>query len=149
MNEMKILNIKNIFVVIIVSCLCGCSDMVTTIYYNRTFEEIRDMGRSAHLPFCIVLTDSAQNLSNEYCKQLQTNYNSLICEAIYNVVNVELLVNEWYLKWLSPVSTSLTCVFSFDGQLIALIPGAARESFLYVKEAIKNLVFYPKIQQDF
>jgi hypothetical protein len=33
----------------------------------------------------------------------------------------------------------LTCVFSPEGDLVDLIPGATRETFLYSKEAINNL----------
>ena len=38
-----------------------------------------------------------------------------------------------------PVSLPLTCVFTSDGHLVDLIPGAAKESFLYVQKALTDL----------
>lgn len=130
---------KILVVVVICNCLFGCGRIDTTIYQNCNFEDIRNIGRKNNIPFCIVLTDSSQNLSNEYCLQLQDNYKFLTHKAVYNVVDINLPINEWYLKWLCPVSTPLTCVFSPNGKLIDLIPGAARETFLYTEEAVKKM----------
>lgn len=55
------------------------------------------------------------------------------------MADINVSVNEWYIKWLCPVTTPLTCVFSPEGDLVDLIPGATRETFLYSKEAINNL----------
>ena len=40
---------------------------------------------------------------------------------------------------MAPISTPLTCIFSPNGKLIDLIPGASRESFLYIQRAIESL----------
>ena len=56
-----------------------------------------------------------------------------------HMADINVSVNEWYIKWLCPVTTPLTCVFSPEGDLVDLIPGATRETFLYSKEAINNL----------
>lgn len=103
------------------------------------FEDICKMGKDNHLPYCIVLTDSFQHMSYDYFALLQDKYKYLTQKVIYNMVDINLPINEWYLKWLCPVSTPLTCVFSPDGKLIDLIPGAVRETFLYTKVAITNL----------
>ena len=55
------------------------------------------------------------------------------------MVDINLPQNKWYTKWLVPVSLPLTCVFTSDGHLVDLIPGAAKESFLYVQKALTDL----------
>jgi hypothetical protein len=85
------------------------------------------------------LTDSVQELSKEYSLLLQTKYNYLTDIAIYNIVDINSPENRWYIKWLCPVSYPLTCVFSANGTLVELIPGAAKETFLYTGVALKNM----------
>jgi hypothetical protein len=78
-------------------------------------------------------------MSKEYFLHLQGEYKYLTDNTIYNIVDVNSVDNDWYMKWLCPVSTPLTCIFSSDGILIDLIPGISKESFLYSEEAIKNM----------
>ena len=56
--------------------------------------------------------------------------------GIYNLVDINTLEQQWYLKWLCPTSLPLTCVFSEEGTLIDLIPGSTKEAQLYTNEAI-------------
>ena len=124
--------------ILITASMLSCSNKKNMMFYNLSYHDIHDIANVAEKPFCIVLTDSAQNLSKEYNLLLKSKYNFLTDKAIYNIVDINLSENEWYIKWLCPVSIPLTCVFSVDGTLIDLIPGAARETFLYTEEAFKN-----------
>lgn len=128
-----------ILIIMAIVCLGGCDKKNTSIYHNIIFKEICDIARDKYLPFCIVLIDSSQHLSQEYYSRLQNRYKFLTQQAIYNMADINVFVNEWYIKWLCPVTTPLTCVFSPEGDLVDLIPGATRETFLYSKEAINNL----------
>lgn len=118
--------------------LLGCSKPANEIYQNKSFGDICSISRSKEKLFCIVLTDSTRNSSKEYNKLLQENYNFLTSEAVYNLVDINYQMNEWYVKWLCPASIPLTCIFSAEGILIDLIPGAARETFLYTEKALKT-----------
>lgn len=60
-------------------------------------------------------------------------------KAIYNIADVNVSSNAWYMKWLCPLSLPLTCVFSDTGTLIDLIPRATKETFLYTTEAISDM----------
>lgn len=119
--------------------LFGCSKTDTIIYQNKAFEDICSLANTNNRPFCIVLSDSTQILSKEYFMYLQKNYKYLTEKAIYNIiVDINSPENGWYIKWLCPVSIPLTCIFSADGALIDLIPGAAKETFLYTDLALKE-----------
>ena len=79
--------------------------------------------------FCIVLVDSTQELSRRYCLNLKNKGFVDTSKAIYNIADVNISSNAWYMKWLCPLSLPLTCVFSDTGTLIDLIPGATKETF--------------------
>jgi hypothetical protein len=123
---------------IVCLCLFGCNN-AATVYQNKAFEDMCSLARAGNRPFCIVLSDSTQLLSKEYVMYLQENYKYLVEKAIYNMVDVNSPENRWYVKWLYPASIPLTCVFSADGALIDLIPGAARETFLYTNLALTKM----------
>lgn len=119
--------------------ITSCNDD-KVIYYNKPFEDIYSLATIHKSPFCVVLTDSVQNLSREYYQQIQNNYGYLADKAIFNIIDINSPENDWYMKWLCPVSIPLTCVFSADGTLIDLIPGAAKETFLYTEKALKDMI---------
>ena len=120
--------------------LVNCSNpRKASIYYNETFEHVCSLANKSKEAFCVVLVDSTQRLSQKYL--LNLNNTNLVSEnkVIYNILDINSLSNEWYMKWLCPVSLPLTCVFSSDGVLIDLIPGATKETFLYTKEILSSL----------
>lgn len=124
-----------LFLLIAGLCLLGCSRN-SVILFNLPLHQIQDLAQAQNKPFCVVLVDSTQNLSKEYFSSLSGKYGYLTNQAIYNIVNLNENNNDWYIKWLCPVSIPLTCVFSPCGQLIDIIPGATRESFLYIGSSI-------------
>lgn len=128
---------KILFVCVI--CFLGCAKKETVAYENSPFEDIYSLAGVNNSPFCIVLTDSNNNLSKEFIFQLETNYKSLLDKTILNIVDISSIENEWYIKWLCPTSIPLTCVFSPGGNLIDLIPGASKETFLYTEEAVNKM----------
>ena len=69
-------------------CLGGCDKKNTSIYHNIIFKEICDIARDKYLPFCIVLIDSSQHLSQEYYSRLQNRYKFLTQQAIYNMADI-------------------------------------------------------------
>ncbi len=125
---------------ICVICLLGCSKQKSVIYENIPFDNIYSIAQINNIPFCIVLTDSTSQFSKEYIFQLKKNYNHLFDKAVFNLSDMNHIENEWYIKWLCPVSTPLTCLFSPDGKLIDLIPGISKETFLYLEEAINKAI---------
>lgn len=126
--------------ILILTCLCmqGCRNIYVEAYMDKSLDDISCIAKKSNKPFCIVLVDSCQELSKEYSSYLHNDYKYLLNKSIYNFVNIRSLENEWYLKWLCPVSIPLTCVFSSNGKLIDLIPGAAKETFLYTQLALEN-----------
>ena len=76
---------------------------------------------------------------SRYCLNLKNKGFVDTSKAIYNIADVNVSSNAWYMKWLCPLSLPLTCVFSDTGTLIDLIPGATKETFLYTTEAISDM----------
>ena len=132
MNKMLFL----LFFGILLTACDHCCHKETFLYDNKSIEEIYAYANELNLNYCIVLLDSTQELSRQYKKRLESVLTSE--NAIYNLVDVNKPENEWYLKWLCPISLPLSCVFSYSGTLIDIIPGAAKESFLYTKDALSK-----------
>ena len=108
----------------------------SVILNNKSIEETKIIAHDMHSGYCIVLLDSTQILSRQYREKIE---NSIIEEpTIYNLVDINIPENEWFLKWLCPISLPLTCVFSKDGNLLDLIPGSTRESLLYANDAMSK-----------
>ncbi|MEY8685615.1 DUF1573 domain-containing protein [Bacteroides sp. AN502(2024)] len=135
-NMLGKLNLLFLLAMIICLFLSSCNQHTCKIYKNQSFEKICSIAYSNKKTFCIVLVDSTQDLSREYCLKskdfIDTN------KAIYNLVDINISSNEWYMKWLCPLSLPLTCVFSENGTLVDLIPGATKETFLYIAKAISD-----------
>lgn len=131
-------NRQNIIIIAIIG-LIGCNSGKTSIYENESFNNIHSIAEIQNKPFCIILIDdSNSNLSKEYVIQLNEKYKYLSDKSIFNLSDINNVENEWYIKWLNPVSIPLTCVFYPDGKLIDLIPGVSKETFLYIEEAIRK-----------
>lgn len=116
----------------------GCTKDTGDLKKNIAFEEVIENAKRNDVPFCIVLTDSTQQPSQEYLQFLLSDYKYITKKAIFNIIDIDSEESDLYVKWLTPFSFPLTCVFSPNGQLIDLIPGAVRESFLYIDQAIVN-----------
>lgn len=133
--------------ILLIFCLlamqsCGTknakNEMDAEIHYNISFDDISaSVGKTDKL-FCITLADSAQVSYGKYIKSLNKDYDHLKSKAFFNIVDINKDENKWFLKWLNPTFLPLTCVFSNEAQLIDVIPGATKETFLYIEEALKN-----------
>lgn len=118
-----------LFTIIICLLLFNCNEHIYKIYSNQSFEDICSIAYKNEKAFCIVLVDSTQELSRRYCLNLKNKGFVDTSKAIYNIADVNISSNAWYMKWLCPLSLPLTCVFSDTGTLIDLIPGATKETF--------------------
>lgn len=128
-----------LFTIIICLLLFNCNEHIYYNYSNQSFEDICSIAYKNEKAFCIVLVDSTQELSRRYCLNLKNKGFVDTSKAIYNIADVNISSNAWYMKWLCPLSLPLTCVFSDTGTLIDLIPGATKETFLYTTEAISDM----------
>lgn len=93
--------------------------------------------KKSNLPFCIVLLDSTNFSSIEYINALN-EYKISNNSVIYNFADIHFKDNQWYGKLLLPQIYPVTCVFNHIGQLIDLIPGSSKESFVYIDKVIKT-----------
>lgn len=140
MDNLKYKKLKQMkkLLLIAVICLFGCNDEGTGIYENKSFKDINSIAEINNSPFCVVLIDSGSNLSEEYIFQLENNYKHLLDKAVFNVSNINHVENEWYIKWLCPVSIPLTCIFSEHGKLIDLIPGVSKRNLFICRRSYQQ-----------
>lgn len=135
---MKIILKKIFFISCLFILFARCTVKEPIIQNDKEFNEILEISRQQDRPFCIILTDSTDGISRKYLESLTSSYTYLTKRAVFNFIDISSNKIDWYIKWLAPASLPLTCVFSRDGKLIDLIPGAAKESFLYAEQAIKD-----------
>lgn len=65
-----------LFLIMIGLNLCGCR-RDSIIYSNKSLEDIILLAKKQSKPFCLVLIDANQNLSNDYISYLSDNYEYL------------------------------------------------------------------------
>lgn len=130
--------IQFVFFIIGLICMIGCDRSVNEVYYDKSYNEISTIANDMERPFCIILVDSTQSLSQEYITQFDQKQDYITRKTIFCINDVNTPEGEWLLKWLCPTSLPLTCVFTSRGDLIDLIPGTSIETFLYIDEAVKN-----------
>ncbi len=116
---------KKKLLILVAVFLCSCSGV--EIVYDRTLEQMTADAKKSGEDFCVILsrTDCPP------CGALIENLNSapsrkLFGKAVFNVVDVQLPENSFYLQWLYVGSFPTTCVFSSDGKLKAVVSGATR-----------------------
>lgn len=118
------------------AALFSCNE--PRIYYDLDIDGLSAVARKAKRGFCVVLVNHQQYPTGEYIAFLEENYRDLTRHAVFDIVDVEKPENDWYVKWLCPVSVPLTCVFSPVGELTDLIPGSGEESFSHIVEAVEQ-----------
>ena len=98
-------------------------ELFTTMYYSSIEKE---------LPLCILLVD----LSCYDEESIKEDYSNLLDKCIFKVVDTNLKVNQWYLKWLGSNEQPLLCCFSSKGDLLDVILGIP-DSYI-VEQVIKG-----------
>ena len=119
--------------------LAGCSngDGASLVCHDLPLDSLSEMAIDGERSYCVSLVDDSEHFTRKLEAYL-TSDEWTSKPAIYNIVDVRQPQNEWWLKWLAPVSLPVTCVFTRDGHLADLIPGMAKESFLYICQAVKD-----------
>ena len=134
------LSCANILALFLMSILVGCGENhnLRNFYYNKSFEYIASISLMENKDFCIVLADFHEKSYSKYKSRLEKVIDLYPRQVIYNFVDVNNLMSDKYIKWLAPISLPVTCVFSYKGRLIDIVPGMANESLLYVEKALEN-----------
>lgn len=125
-----------LFFILIISL--SCTSKKGSVQQDLSFDNILEIAKENNTPFCIVLTDSSQNISKQYLESIKSDYKYITEKSIFNIIDISSKKSIEYIQWLLPKSLPLTCVFSSNGRLIDLIPGAAKESLLYTDQAIEK-----------
>ncbi len=124
--------------------LCCTMSKQNNVFNEKSFVEMCQISQKIKHPFCLVLYDSTQVASQEYIKKLYQNSQNME-QGVFNLINIAIDENSWYEKLFSPQTIPLACVFTTSGELIDLIPGSSKESFLYTQKAINT----QKANRDF
>lgn len=128
--------IIDFIIAIVLYTNCSGNNAECTFLDNESLENTKALAHDKGCCYCVVLLDTTQIFSRQYKNMMENNH--LESTAVFNYLDVNMPENEWCLKWLCPISLPLTCVFFEDGTLFDLIPGSAKETLLYINEAISQ-----------
>lgn len=128
--------IIDFIIAIVLYTNCSGNNAECTFLDNESLENTKALAHDKGCCYCVVLLDTTQMFSRQYKNMMENNH--LESTAVFNYLDVNMPENEWCLKWLCPISLPLTCVFFEDGTLFDLIPGSAKETLLYINEAISQ-----------
>jgi hypothetical protein len=109
------------------------------IYNNESIEFSFEKAQEKKQKMCLVLIDERDTISRTYMQRLETAYKNITEDAVFNVVDIANSENRWYKEWLNSLNYPITCIFSEEEKLIAVIGGASTYSFNEIKTALRNM----------
>jgi len=126
------------FAIAIVICgsFYSCKNERSLILYDKEFKTVEDIAKKQNKVFCIVLTRPDCPPCEVYIQNLGERYNLLAPKAVFNIVNVSLPENQWYQHWICSGASPTTCIFSPEGQLIAVVSGVKASAMQCIESAI-------------
>ena len=96
--------------------IAGCD---TEVEHDELFSTMYYSSIEKGLPLCILLVD----LSCYDEESIKEDYSNLLDKCIFKVVDTNLKINQWFLKWLGNSEQPLLCCFSPKGDLLDVISG--------------------------
>ena len=116
--------------IFLLSCGSG-ADVVYDVPFGQMVAGAQETGED----FCVVISRTDCPPCAEYVKAL-TDGRVKFADVTYNIVDVSQAENRWYTEWLCSGSFPTTCLFSADGKLKAVVPGASRASVECLRSAV-------------
>jgi hypothetical protein len=119
------------------------------ILYDQNFDGVQKLAKKKNKVFAVVLARPECPPCEVYIQHLDSTFKHLSSKVIFNVVNVTLPENEWYLQWLCTGHSPITCIFSPDGELKTVIKGVKMSALQRIDSAISGHTecaenFHPK-----
>jgi hypothetical protein len=118
--------------------MASCKKNESVIYKNESIEVSFEKAHEKKQKMCLVLVDERDTISRAYMKRLEAAYQTVIRDAVFNVIDLTNSENRWYGEWINSSSYPVTCIFSEKEKLIAIVGGASTYSFNSIKTALKN-----------
>lgn len=134
----------------LISFLIACTRQQKDIVIKTDFHSAIQMSKKQNRVLCIVLLDTAQTTSKIYLQRLE----EMQIPALFNLIYTDLTKSTLYEQWLYSNATPVTCIFSPDGRLVDVIPGASRKCFHCINEVVRTkkmtteLEFYNNFTMD-
>jgi hypothetical protein len=107
---------------------CQNTNKPLVVLYDEEFNTVKEMAKKENKAFCIVLSRPDCPPCELYIQNLGDWYAHLSSKVIFNIVNVSLPENAWYLHWLCSGGSPMTCVFSANGELKAVIASTKKNA---------------------
>jgi hypothetical protein len=133
----KLKHITLLLTGIFLCCMTSCKNE-SIIYKDKSIEFSFEKAREKKQKMCLVLIDARDTINKTYMNKLETRYNNIVKDAVFNVVDITNMKNRWYTEWLNSSSSPITCVFSEDKKLIAIIGGASTHAFNSIKMTLND-----------
>lgn len=113
--------------------LTACTRQEKKIVNGLDFQSTMETCQTHGQRFCIVLLDTTQTTSQIYLQRLQETAS----QALFNIIFTDFTKSNVYEQWLYSDATPVTCIFSPDGHLTDIIPGASRKCFRCIDEVLQ------------
>ncbi|MBQ8811769.1 MAG: DUF1573 domain-containing protein [Bacteroidales bacterium] len=124
-----------LYLILIEIIIVSCARDDRNIFFNAPLHEVAKLSDEVNLPYCLVLADSLDFCSIDFIEK----FSCLKGWTLINFIDVSLAENEWYIKYLSPNTIPLTCVFDTHKKLIDIVPGVSQEALYYVYSCCVSL----------
>ena len=116
----------------------SCSKTKSVIYHNLSYRKAFEIASVKKKPLCMVIMhDTCSTAYSKYLSMLEDKEYRIGKKTIVNVIRDSSSQHEnWYRQWLCSYSPIITCLFSKEGNLKAVIAGNSKYSFQCLKDAI-------------
>jgi len=142
-SKMKQLFHRAIFLIAILTVIglfhsCTNKTDRLIVLYDQGFEQINALAKKKGKHFCIVLSRPNCPPCQHYIIHLGELYKDLASKVIFNVVDVSLPENQWYMHWLATGASPTTTIFSPNGELKAVVAGITKNAIECIKSSIAS-----------
>jgi thiol-disulfide isomerase/thioredoxin len=115
------------------SFFCSCDNKQLVVLYDQEFGYVKDLAQKERKSFIMVLARPDCPPCEHYIQNLNKIYEDFGGKIIFNIVDVSLPENQWYMHWLCTGASPTNVIFSQKGELKAIVSGVTKDAIQCVK----------------
>jgi thiol-disulfide isomerase/thioredoxin len=115
------------------SCKNASKSNELVILYDLEFDDVKKIAKKERKSFVMVLARPDCPPCEHYVQNLSKIYEDFGAKIIFNIVDISLPENQWYMHWLCSGASPTNVIFSQKGELKAIVSGVTKDAVQCIK----------------